>query len=114
MHLTHNILVALLALIFLISGLSKASGSPKGLSGTRELDVKDIFARAVGVLEATAALLLIYGLRYPDSFIAWGALVFLWCVMGGAIYTHSKRSKMSISFPPFFLLTLISVVLVIS
>ena len=50
MHLTHNILVVLLALIFAIAGLSKVAGSPKGLSGTRDLGVKDFIARSVGAV----------------------------------------------------------------
>lgn len=114
MHLTHNILITVLALIFLIAGVSKLGGSPKGLSGTRDLKVPDFFARFVGFLEAIASLLLIYSLRYPDTFLAWFALAFLWSGMGCAIYLHSRQGKMSTAFPPFFLITLLSVALVIS
>lgn len=114
MHLTHNILITVLALIFLIAGVSKMGGSPKGLSGTRDLNVPDLFARFVGLLEAIASLLLIYSLRYPDTFLAWFALAFLWCGMGAAIFLHSRQNKMSSAFPPFFLITLLSIALVIS
>ncbi len=112
MHLTHNILVVLLALIFAIAGLSKVAGSPKGLSGTRDLGVKDFIARSVGGLETIAALGLIFGLRYPDSLFAWLAAAFLWCAMAGSIFLHSKAKKLRIAFPPFLLITLLSVVLV--
>lgn len=114
MHLTHNILITVLALIFLIAGVSKLSGSPKGLSGTRDLKVPDLVARFVGLLEGLASLLLIYSLRYPDTFVAWFALAFLWCGMGCSIYLHSKQNKMSSAFPPFFLITLLSIALVLS
>ena len=63
MHTTHVVLVSLLALIFLISGLSKASGNPKGLSGTRDVNVPDQLARFIGAWEALAALALVIGLR---------------------------------------------------
>ncbi|MEI6649623.1 MAG: DoxX family protein [Actinomycetes bacterium] len=112
MHLTHNILVMLLALIFIIAGLSKLAGSPKGLSGTRDLGVKDLIARAVGALEGIAALGLIFGLRYPDSLFTWLATAFLWCSMAGSIYLHSRAKKLAVAFPPFLLITLLSIVLV--
>lgn len=114
MHLTHNIIVTVLALIFLIAGVSKLGGSPKGLSGTRDLSVPDYLARYVGLLEAISSLLLIYSLRYPDTFLAWFALAFLWCGMGTAIFLHSRKNKLSSAFPPFFLITLLSIALVTS
>ncbi len=113
MHLAHNILITVLALIFLIAGVSKLGGSPKGLSGTRDLHVPDFLARLVGLFEAVASLLLIYSLRYPDTFLAWFALSFLWCGMGVSIFLHSRQNKMSSAFPPFFLITLLSIALVI-
>ena len=48
MHLTHNILLGLLAVIFLVSGLFKLSGNPKGLEGTRDVNVPDKIAKAIG------------------------------------------------------------------
>ena len=36
-----TIILAFLAVVFVISGLSKASGNEKGLSGTRDVNVKD-------------------------------------------------------------------------
>jgi hypothetical protein len=38
--MTYNIISGLLAVIFLISGLSKISGSNAGLSGTQMLELK--------------------------------------------------------------------------
>jgi hypothetical protein len=46
-----TVIVAFLAVIFVISGLSKASGNEKGLSGTREVNVPDMLARTVGFFE---------------------------------------------------------------
>lgn len=110
MHTTHVVLVSLLALIFLISGLSKASGNPKGLSGTRDVNVSDGFARFIGTWEALAALALVIGLR--ATFIQWGALIVLWVTMGGAIYAHFRAEKVKTAVPAFILLTLISIALV--
>jgi len=110
MHTSHLILVALLALIFLLSGLFKASGNPKGLSGTREVNVPDKLARVIGVWEALAALGLIIGLR--ADFIQWGALIALWVTMGGAVYSHFRAQKAKTAVPAFILLTLISIALV--
>ena len=104
MHLTHNILLGFLALVFLISGASKISGTPKGLS--------DWLARAIGVVEAIAALGLIYGIRYTGSFIGWVATVILWCAMGTAIWAHTRVNKLKTAFPAGFLLVLLTVVLV--
>ena len=86
MNTTHNVIVAFLALIFVISGLSKASGNEKGLSGTREVNVKDWMARLIGVV--------------------------LWVTMAGAIYFHFRANKPKTAFPAFFLLTLLSVAIV--
>ena len=40
-----DILVIALAVVFVVSGLSKASGNAKGLSGTRDVNVPDWLAR---------------------------------------------------------------------
>ncbi|NBV65984.1 MAG: hypothetical protein EBR75_02685 [Actinobacteria bacterium] len=56
METTKIVLLSFLALIFLISGLSKASGNEKGLSGTRDVNVPDWMARITGVFESAAAL----------------------------------------------------------
>ena len=105
-----DILVIALAVIFVLSGLSKASGNAKGLSGTRDVNVPDLLARLVGVLEAAAALGLLIGLKY--SWMLWAPLMTLWVIMAGAIYFHFRADKAKTSFPAFFLLTLISIALV--
>ena len=56
-----DILVIALAVVFVVSGLSKASGNAKGLSGTRDVNVPDLLARLVGVVETAAALGLLHG-----------------------------------------------------
>ena len=110
MHTAHILLVCLLAFAFIIAGLAKASGNPKGLTTTRDVNVGDKLARVIGGFEALAAFGLIIGLR--AAFIQWIALVILWVIMGGAIYFHFRANKIRSAFPAFFLLTLISIALV--
>jgi uncharacterized membrane protein YphA (DoxX/SURF4 family) len=105
-----DILVIALAVVFVVSGLSKASGNAKGLSGTRDVNVPDLLARLVGVIETAAALGLLIGLKY--SWMLWAPLMTLWVIMAGAIYFHFRADKAKTSFPAFFLLTLISIALV--
>ena len=105
-----DILVIALAVIFVVSGLSKASGNAKGLSGTRDVNVPDLLARFVGLVETAAALGLLIGLKY--SWMLWVPLMTLWALMAGAIYFHFRANKAKTSFPAFFLLTIISIALV--
>ncbi|GDX16553.1 hypothetical protein LBMAG04_10630 [Actinomycetes bacterium] len=105
-----DILVIALAVIFVVSGLSKASGNAKGLSGTRDVNVPDLLARFVGLVETAAALGLLIGLKY--SWMLWVPLMTLWALMAGAIYFHFRADKAKTSFPAFFLLTIISIALV--
>jgi len=105
-----DILVIALAVVFVVSGLSKASGNAKGLSGTRDVNVPDLLARLVGVVETAAALGLLIGLKY--SWMLWAPLMTLWVIMAGDIYFHFRADKAKTSFPAFFLLTLISIALV--
>ena len=111
METTNIVLLSFLALIFLISGLSKASGNEKGLSGTRDVNVKDGIARVIGFFEALLALGLILGLKW--NWMAYFPLVGLWFFMAGAIFVHFKANKAKTAFPAFFLLTLISIALVL-
>jgi uncharacterized membrane protein YphA (DoxX/SURF4 family) len=105
-----DILVIALAVIFVVAGLSKASGNAKGLSGTRDVNVPDLLARFVGLVETAAALGLLIGLKY--SWMLWVPLMTLWALMAGAIYFHFRADKAKTSFPAFFLLTVISIALV--
>ncbi len=105
-----DILVIALAVIFVVAGLSKASGNAKGLSGTRDVNVPDLLARFVGLVETAAALGLLVGLKY--SWMLWVPLMTLWALMAGAIYFHFRADKAKTSFPAFFLLTIISIALV--
>lgn len=106
------ITVAFLAVVFVISGLSKASGNEKGLSGTRDVQVPDKLARLVGFLETVLALGLIISMKW--SWMLFFPLVGLWVVMAGAVYTHFRVNKLRTAIPAFFLLTLISVALVLN
>lgn len=107
-----TIIVAFLAVVFVISGLSKASGNEKGLSGTRDVNVPDKFARLVGFLETALALGLIISMKW--NWMLFFPLVGLWIVMAGAVYTHFKANKLRTAIPAFFLLTLISIALVLN
>ena len=107
-----TILVAFLAVIFVISGLSKASGNEKGLSGTRDVNVPDFLARIVGAFEAVAALGLILSLKW--NWMAIFPLITLWFIMAGAIFFHFRADKSRTAFPAFFLITLISIALVLN
>ena len=51
-----DILVIALAVVFVVAGLSKASGNAKGLSGTRAVNVPDWLARVVCLVESASAL----------------------------------------------------------
>ena len=106
-----TILLTFLAVVFVISGLSKASGNEKGLSGTRDVNVKDGIARVIGVFEALLAFGLILGLKW--NWMAYFPLIGLWFFMAGAIFVHFKANKAKTAFPAFFLLTLISIALVL-
>ena len=106
-----TIILAFLAVVFVISGLSKASGNEKGLSGTRDVNVKDGIARVIGFFEALLALGLILGLKW--NWMAYFPLVGLWFFMAGAIFAHFRANKAKTAFPAFFLLTLISIALVL-
>jgi len=113
MNLAHNILLGLLALVFLASGAMKLSGSDKGLAGTRDVNIGDRIARLIGLVEAVSAVGLIYAIRYPEELIGWLANLVLWIAMGVAIYTHSKANKMKSAIPAIVLLVLLSATLVI-
>ena len=113
MQLAHNILLGLLAVIFLVSGTMKLSGNPKGLQGTRDVNIGDRIARLIGLVEAVAAVGLIYAIRYPEELIGWLAILTLWVAMGVAVYAHSRANKMKSAAPAIILLILLSAVLVI-
>jgi len=111
MHTANIVLVLLLALIFVISGLSKASGTAAGLSGTRDVRVPDGFARLTGLIETLAAIALVLGFALSDKELQRIGLVVIWLVMVGAIYFHFRASKIKTSFPAIFLLVMTTVAL---
>ncbi len=108
---TFNLVLSIiLAIIFFLSGVSKASGNEKGLSGTRDVGVPDLFARIIGIFEVFGAFGILIGIRVTA--IGWLALVGLWFVMAGAVGTHFRAGKGSTALPPFVLLTALSIALV--
>ena len=67
MQTAHTIITLFLAVVFLIAGLSKASGSAAGLSGTRDIGFPDGAARLVGIFETLAALSLVIGFALDNK-----------------------------------------------
>lgn len=106
MQTAHTIITLLLAVIFLISGLSKASGSSAGLSGTRDINFPDGAARLVGMMETLAALSLVIGFALDNRDLKVYGFIFLWFVMAGAIFFHFRANKAKTAFPAMFLLIL--------
>lgn len=109
MRTFHIALTALLALVFVISGLLKASGNPKGLFATREVGIGDGVGRVLGTIEALAALGLIIGMNH--TFLQWPPLLVLWILIAGFLYFYFRANKAKLAFPFFFLLTLTSIAL---
>jgi uncharacterized membrane protein YphA (DoxX/SURF4 family) len=108
---TFNLVLSIiLAIIFFLAGVSKASGNEKGLSGTRDVGVKDSLARVVGIFEVLGAFGILLGIRVTA--IGWLALVGLWFVMAGAVGVHFRAGKGSTALPAFVLLTALSIALV--
>ena len=93
METLHTVISLLLALIFLISGLSKASGSNAGLSGTRDVGFPDGLARLVGIFEILASSSLIIGFALDNADLELYGFVALWFIMAGAIFYHFKANK---------------------
>ena len=106
MQTAHTVITLLLAVIFLIAGLSKASGSSAGLSGTRDIGFPDGFARLVGFFETLSALSLLIGFALKNDDLKIYGFIFLWVIMAGAIFFHFRANKAKTAFPAMFLLIL--------
>ena len=106
MQTAHTAITLLLAVIFLIAGLSKASGSSAGLSGTRDINFPDGFARLVGFFETLSALSLLIGFALKNDDLKIYGFIFLWVIMAGAIFFHFRANKAKTAFPAMFLLIL--------
>lgn len=105
----HTVLTLLLALIFLVSGLSKASGSNAGLSGTRDVGFPDGLARLVGIFEILAASSLVIGFALENSDLRLYGFVIIWFTMAGAIFFHFKANKIRTGFPAMLLIVLTTI-----
>ena len=105
----HTVITAFLALVFVISGLLKASGNPKGFFATREVGISDGVGRVLGTIEVIAALGLIIGMKY--EFLQWTPLLILWILSAALLYFYFRANKAKLAFPFFFLLTLTSIAL---
>ncbi|MEY2722502.1 MAG: DoxX family membrane protein [Actinobacteria bacterium] len=109
MQTAHTVITLFLAVIFLIAGLSKASGSSAGLSGTRDIGFPDGAARLVGIFETLAALSLVIGFALENKDLKTYGFIFLWFTMAGAIFFHFKANKAKTAFPAMLLLILTTV-----
>jgi len=105
----HTVISLLLALIFLIAGLSKASGSNAGLSGTRDVGFPDGLARLVGLFETLAASALVIGFALDNSDLELYGLIAIWFIMAGAIFFHFKANKVRTGFPAMLLIILATI-----
>lgn len=94
MQTAHTVITLLLAVIFLIAGLSKASGSSAGLSGTRDINFPDGFARLVGLFETLSALSLLIGFALKNDDLKIYGFIFLWIIMAGAIFFTFELIKL--------------------
>ena len=102
----HTVISLVLALIFLIAGLSKASGSNAGLSGTRDVGFPDGLARLVGLFETLAASALVIGFALDNSDLELYGFIAIWFIMAGAIFFHFKANKVRTGFPAMLLIIL--------
>lgn len=109
METLHTVISLLLALIFLISGLSKASGSNAGLSGMRDVGFPDGLARLVGIFEVLASSSLIIGFALDNSDLELYGFVAIWFIMAGAIFYHFKANKIRTGFPAMLLIILATI-----
>lgn len=109
MDTLHTVLTLLLAVIFLIAGLSKASGSNSGLSGTRDVGFPDGFARLVGIFETLASSSLFIGFALDNSDLKLYGFVIIWFTMAGAIFFHFKANKVRTGFPAMLLIILTTI-----
>jgi len=109
MDTLHTVLTLLLAVIFLIAGLSKASGSNAGLSGTRDVGFPDGFARLVGIFETLASSSLFIGFALDNSDLKLYGFVIIWFTMAGAIFFHFKAHKVRTGFPAMLLIILTTI-----
>ena len=102
----HTVITLLLALIFLIAGLSKASGSSAGLSGTRDVGFPDGLARLVGIFETLASTSLVIGFALENSDLELYGYIVIWFVMAGALFFHFRANKIRTAFPAMLLIVL--------
>ena len=105
----HTVISLVLALIFLIAGLSKASGSNAGLSGTRDVGFPDDLARLVGLFETLAASALVIGFALDNSDLELYGFIAIWFIMAGAIFFHFKANKVRTGFPAMLLIILATI-----
>lgn len=102
----HTVITLLLAVIFLIAGLSKASGSSAGLSGTRDVGFPDGLARLVGIFETLASTSLVIGFSLDNSDLELYGYIVIWFVMAGALFFHFRANKIRTGFPAMLLIVL--------
>jgi uncharacterized membrane protein YphA (DoxX/SURF4 family) len=106
MSTLHTVITLFLAVAFLFAGLSKASGSNAGLSGTRDVGFPDGVARLVGIFEILASCSLLIGFALENTDLKLYGFVIVWFIMAGAIFFHFKANKARTAFPAMLLIIL--------
>jgi uncharacterized membrane protein YphA (DoxX/SURF4 family) len=106
METFHTVITLFLAVAFLFAGLSKASGSNAGLSGTRDVGFPDGLARLVGLFEIFASTFLFIGFALDNKDLELYGFVIIWFIMAGAIFYHFKANKVRTAFPAMLLIIL--------
>ena len=109
MKTAHTVITLLLALVFLIAGLSKASASSAGLSGTRDVNFPDGPARLVGIFEVLASLSLVIGFAFGNQTLEDYGYVAIILIMVGAVFFHFRANKMRTAFPAVLFLILATI-----
>lgn len=86
-----HIITAVLALMFLATGLPKVLGVGKAVEQVTRFHYSAGFARLVGIGEMIAAASLGWGLHDPRGVLIGCVLVIV--IMSGALYSHLVRAR---------------------
>ena len=100
MSALHTVITLFLAVAFLFAGLSKASGSNAGLSGTRDVGFPDGLARLVGIFETLASCSLFIGFALENTDLKLYGFVIVWFIMAGLSSFTLKLTRLALLFQP--------------
>jgi hypothetical protein len=96
------IVQGLLGLVYTFTGGAKLVGAEQMKDDFDRFGYSDGFRLFTGLMEVSAAGLILVGFAWP-AYAAWGALLVL-CVMAGAIWTHLRAGDaLTQTIPPLVL-----------